>query len=94
MFVDFTAAWCVTCQANKLAALNRDEVQAKFRELGYVLLVGDWTNRDPAITEVLAQFGRSGVPLYLVYRSDGRVEVLPELLTPGIVIEALEKQVR
>lgn len=90
VFVDFTAAWCVTCQANKVAALNRDDVQARFKALNYTLLYGDWTNRDPAITELLAKFGRSGVPLYLVYRTDGSVEVLPELLTQGIVLEAIE----
>ena len=91
VFVDFTAAWCVTCQANKVAALNRDEVQAAFQKQNFVLLIGDWTNHDPAITEILAKFGRSGVPLYLVYRPDGTVDVLPELLTPSIVIDALEK---
>ncbi len=92
VFVDFTAAWCVTCQANKVAALDRDEVEARFAELGYVKLMGDWTNRDPAITGILETFGRSGVPLYLIYRPDGRVEVLPELLTPAIVVEALERK--
>lgn len=91
VFVDFTAAWCVTCQANKVAALNRDEVQAAFAKHNFVLLVGDWTNHDPAITEILSRFGRSGVPLYLIYRPDGTVNVLPELLTPGIVTQAVEK---
>lgn len=91
VFVDFTAAWCVTCQANKVAALNRDEVQAAFAKHNFVLLVGDWTNHDPAITEILSHFGRSGVPLYLIYRPDGTVNVLPELLTPGIVTQAVEK---
>lgn len=90
VFVDFTAAWCVTCQANKMTALNRDDVQARFKELNYTLLYGDWTNRDPKITELLASFGRSGVPLYLIYRTDGSVEVLPELLTQHIVLEAIE----
>lgn len=92
VFVDFTAAWCVTCQANKLAALDRGEVIDAFEKNGYVRLMGDWTNRSADIAEVLARFGRSGVPLYLIYRPDGRVEVLPELLTPGVVIEALEKK--
>ena len=89
VFVDFTAAWCVTCQANKVAALERDEVQAAFREKNFTLLMGDWTNRDPAITDILSRFGRSGVPLYLLYKPDGTVQVLPELLTPGIVLDAL-----
>lgn len=90
VFVDFTAAWCVTCQANKIAALDRDDVQTAFRDKNFMLLVGDWTNRDPAITDILARFGRSGVPLYLLYRPDGTVQVLPELLTPGIVLDAVE----
>ena len=90
VFVDFTAAWCVTCQANKVAALDRDEVQTAFRDGNVTLLMGDWTNRDPAITDILSRFGRSGVPLYLLYRPDGTVQVLPELLTPGIVLDAVK----
>lgn len=89
VFVDFTAAWCVTCQANKAAALRTDEVSERMVELNYVRLTADWTNQNPEITEVLARFGRSGVPLYLIYRPDGRIDVLPELLTKGIVLEAL-----
>ena len=87
VFIDFTAAWCITCQANKVAALNRAEVQAKFDELGYVRFEGDWTNYDERITKELERFKRSGVPLYLIYRPDGDVVVLPELLTPSSVGE-------
>ena len=90
VFVDFTAAWCITCQANKLAALDRAEVLDRMNALGYVKLEGDWTNRNAEIAAVLSKFGRSGVPLYLIYRPNGEVKVLPELLTPGIVLEALE----
>lgn len=89
VFVDFTAAWCVTCQANKVAALRTNDVARRMDELGYVRLTADWTNQNPDITKVLAQFGRSGVPLYLIYRPDGRIDVLPELLTKGIVLDAL-----
>ena len=94
VFVDFTAAWCITCQANMAAALNRENVQETLDRLGYVRLLGDWTNYDPAITRELEKYKRSGVPLYLVYRPNGQVTVLPELLTPGIVIEALEANAR
>lgn len=94
VFVDFTAAWCITCQANKLAALSRDEVSARMDALGYVRLEADWTNRDPQIARVLAEHGRSGVPLYLILTPGGGVETLPELLTPGVVIEALERNAR
>lgn len=89
VFVDFTAAWCVTCQANKVAALRTNDVARHMDELGYVRLTADWTNQNPDITKILAQFGRSGVPLYLIYRPDGRIDVLPELLTKGIVLDAL-----
>lgn len=89
VFVDFTAAWCITCQANKLAALDRDEVVERMNRLGYVRLIADWTNKDPAITEALAAFGRTGVPLYVIYRPDGSVAVLPELLTADVVLGAL-----
>ena len=90
VFVDFTAAWCVSCQANKRLVLERDAIVADMVERGVLRLKADWTNRDPRITEALARFGRNGVPLYLVYRPDElEPRVLPELLTPGIVREAL-----
>ena len=89
-FVDFTAAWCITCQANKFTTLNRDRVQEAFAKHHVELFMADWTNQDPAITEALARFGRSGVPLYLLYWPDGRIDVLPQLLTPDGVIKALD----
>jgi thiol:disulfide interchange protein/DsbC/DsbD-like thiol-disulfide interchange protein len=90
VFVDFTAAWCVSCQANKKLVLERDAVVEAMRARGVVALRADWTQRDPAITAALARHGRNGVPLYLVYRPGARgPAVLPELLTVGIVLDAL-----
>ncbi len=90
VFVDFTAAWCVSCQANKRLVLERDAVVAAMAQRGVLRLRGDWTNRDPAITAELARFGRNGVPLYLVYRpGEPQPRILPELLTVGLVIDAL-----
>ena len=64
VFVDYTAAWCVTCQVNKRTTLNHEEVLAAFDRHGVTLLRADWTRRDPAITAALQQLGRSGVPVY------------------------------
>jgi thiol:disulfide interchange protein/DsbC/DsbD-like thiol-disulfide interchange protein len=90
VFVDFTAAWCVSCQANKKLVLERGAVVEAMRARGVVALRADWTQRDPAITAALARHGRNGVPLYLVYRPGARQpEVLPELLTVGTVLDAL-----
>jgi thiol:disulfide interchange protein DsbD len=90
VFVDFTAAWCVSCQANKKLVLERDAVVDAMRARGVVALRADWTQRDPAITAALARHGRNGVPLYLVYRAGSREPaVLPELLTVGTVLDAL-----
>ncbi len=91
VFVDFTAAWCVTCQLNKRVALRADGVKARFASDNVVLMRADWTNRDEKITQALAQFGRNGVPLYVVYDRKGEAAVLPELLTEGIVLTALDK---
>ena len=89
-FVDFTAAWCITCQANKVGTLERESVHEAFEKHGVKLFLADWTNQDPEITRTLQKFGRSGVPLYLLYSADGSVKVLPQLLTPDMVIKALE----
>ncbi len=89
VFVDFTAAWCITCQVNKRVALGTAAVAARFAELGIVPLKADWTRYDPAITQTLASFGRSGVPLYVYYDGSAPPRVLPSVLTPGIVLEAL-----
>ena len=91
VFVDFTAAWCVTCQVNKRVALRADSVKARFAADNVVLMRADWTNRDEKITQALAQFGRNGVPLYVLYDRKGEAAVLPELLTEGIVLAALDK---
>ena len=89
--MDFTASWCVTCQANKIAVLDREDIRKAFKQHGVVFLVADWTNQNPDITQALESFGRSGVPLYILYSPDGKTTVLPELLTKNIVIEALDK---
>jgi thiol:disulfide interchange protein DsbD len=79
VFVDFTAAWCVTCQVNK-RTLGRPEVLADLRARNVALLRADWTRRDPAITAALASLGRSGIPVYVLYRRGHAPIVLSELL--------------
>ena len=90
VFVDFTAAWCVSCQANKKLVLERDAVVQAMRERNVLALRADWTQRDPAITAALARHGRNGVPLYLVMRpGEAQARVLPELLTTSLVVDAI-----
>ncbi|MDA0979164.1 MAG: thioredoxin family protein, partial [Proteobacteria bacterium] len=90
VFVNFTAAWCITCKVNELNALDSEAVKRVFAEEGVTYLKGDWTNEDPEITRALESHGRSGVPLYLFYREGAdEAEILPQMLTPGIVVEAV-----
>jgi thiol:disulfide interchange protein len=92
VFVNLTAAWCITCLANERLALSSDAFFNQLRDHDVRYLKGDWTRRDPTITAYLAQFGRSGVPLYLVYpRGGGEPELLPQLLTPALVSAALSR---
>jgi thiol:disulfide interchange protein DsbD len=89
VFVDFTAAWCITCQVNKQTTLSQPEVEAAFASRGVALLRADWTRRDPAITRALEHLGRSGVPVYVLYAPGKPPVVLTELLTPGEVLRAV-----
>ena len=89
VFVDFTATWCITCQVNKRVALNQDEVVKRMADANVVRMKADWTRKDAAITAALAEFGRNGVPLYVLYPPQGEPKVLPELLTPAMVIAAI-----
>lgn len=90
VYVDFTARWCVTCQSNKLAVFSSERVRRFFQENDVVALKADWTNQDPTIAAELARFGRSAVPFNLVYGPGlDSPRPLPEILTPGIVLEAL-----
>ncbi|MGD9801125.1 MAG: protein-disulfide reductase DsbD family protein [Parvularculaceae bacterium] len=91
IFVDFTAAWCVTCQVNKLTVLSSPAVKAAFEEKGVAFVTADWTNRDPAIERALAEFGANGVPLYLVYPGGGEAIVLEQPLTERRILEALNR---
>jgi thiol:disulfide interchange protein DsbD len=90
VFVDMTAAWCITCQVNERTTLSRDAVKAAFRANNVTVLRGDWTNQNPEITALLERYGRSGVPLYLLYRGKAEARVLPQVLTEGTVLAAIE----
>jgi thiol:disulfide interchange protein DsbD len=92
VMVDFTADWCVTCKVNEGTALKGQRVIDAFKASNAVYLKADWTKRDAVIAAALAEHGRAGVPLYLVYpKGSGAPVVLPQLLTEGLVVEAVEK---
>jgi len=90
VFVNFTAAWCITCKVNEQVALSSSELADAFADAGVAYLKADWTNEDPLITRALADYGRSGVPLYLLYaQGEERARVLPQVLTKAIIIGEL-----
>jgi thiol:disulfide interchange protein/DsbC/DsbD-like thiol-disulfide interchange protein len=93
VLVDFTADTCINCQVNKLTSIDIQRTREKLKEINAVTLEGDFTDEDPAIARELRQFGRPGVPLVLVYPADASRPpiVLPPALTPGIVLDALDK---
>lgn len=94
VFVDFTAEWCVTCKVNKRVAINTETVQNAFKENNVAFVTADWTNEDPSITKLLAEFGRAGVPFYLLYPSDTDKEPIrfgDGILTQGAILEAIGK---
>ena len=89
-FIDFTAAWCLTCQVNERVALRRTEVSSAFKENRIAAFKADWTDRNNSIADAIARYGRAGIPLCVFYK--GRSpdpQFLPEILTPRIVLDAL-----
>ncbi len=91
MFVDFTARWCLSCQVNERVVLDRDDVRRRLKNSGIVLVRADWTRHDENIAVALNELGRSGVPTYVLYLPGQPAMVLPEVLTPGIVLGALDQ---
>jgi thiol:disulfide interchange protein DsbD len=95
VFVNYTAAWCVTCQVNERVAFSTRTAADAFKSSGTVYLKADWTRRDSVIAEDLARFGMAGVPLYLVYPAGGgEPKILPQILTPDIVARAVKEAAR
>lgn len=91
VFVNFTAAWCVTCKVNEATSLATPRVAQAFAEANVAYLVGDWTNRDETIAAELAAHGRAGVPLYLFYPADGRAPVvLPQMLSQDLILQTIQ----
>jgi thiol:disulfide interchange protein len=92
VFIDFTAAWCITCKFNEASVLESAAVKAAFERYRVVKMKADWTNADPVITKTLKQFGRVGVPLYVLYPAATPNEpiVMPELLTQSLVLNHLQ----
>ncbi|MFT4025252.1 MAG: protein-disulfide reductase DsbD family protein [Novosphingobium sp.] len=90
VFAYFTADWCLTCKVNEAAAIEREATRDAFAKAGVVVLRGDWTRRDPAITRYLTAHGAAGVPLYVWYPAGGEAQVLPQVLTPGILVDRIE----
>lgn len=94
VFVDFTAAWCVTCKVNERLVLKTEDVQDMFAETNTAFLIADWTNKNDIIAAELERYGRAGVPLYLVFTPDGgpqNATILPQVLTYDIIKDALFK---
>ena len=91
VLVNMTAAWCLTCLVNERAALAGEAFEAALVRNEAAYLKGDWTRRDPSITDYLASFARAGVPLYVLYPASGEPVILPQLLTEGMIEEALDK---
>lgn len=89
VFVDFTADWCISCKVNERVVIRSDSVQRAFAQNGVALLLADWTRSDPAITATLQRYGRSGVPLYLVSKKGAEPVVLPQVLTPDLLVDAV-----
>jgi len=91
VFVNMTAAWCITCLANEQTTLSTDQVHQAMLDNDVTYMKGDWTNEDPEITAVLNQFNRPSVPLYVLYPVDSseEPEILPQILTPSIMLEAI-----
>jgi len=90
VFVDATAAWCITCLVNEEAVLSQPGVKSAFAAKNVAYLVADWTNQDPEVTALLKENGRSGVPLYLYYAAGARTPIiLPQVLTQGTVLGAV-----
>ena len=95
VFVDFTAAWCLTCKFNEANVLESAEVREAFQRRAVAKLKADWTNGDPVITKLLQKFGRPGVPLYVLYPGKNEEPIVfPELLTKSMVLERLEAVAR
>jgi len=92
VFVDFTAAWCVTCQVNKRVALYNIQVAKAFAARDVVTLKADWTRQDPRITAALASLGRNAVPVYAFYvPGETEPRLLPEVLTPSLVLDEINR---
>jgi len=90
IFVDFTAAWCVTCKVNEKVVLNKSKTQKLFKDTNTAFLVADWTNKDDIIAAELAKYGRAGVPLYLVYANNSvSPAVLPQVLSHNVIQAAI-----
>jgi len=95
VFVDFTAAWCLTCKFNEASVLEAQDVRDAFQRHGIVKLKADWTNGDPVITKLLQHFGRPGVPLYVLYPAKNEEPIVfPELLTKSMILDKLETVAR
>ncbi len=90
VFINFTAAWCITCKVNERVALSTAEVEDAFTKHNVAYLKADWTNRNEQISSALRALGRDGVPLYVLYMPGGEAQILPQILTPGMLVEALE----
>ncbi|HCB1500994.1 TPA: thioredoxin family protein [Klebsiella michiganensis] len=92
IFVNFTASWCITCQVNEKTSLSTQAVKEALAKTGTLYMVADSTKFNPDVDDALNQFGQGGLPLYVVYPADGSPpQVLPQVLTPGIVINALNQ---